>query len=104
MYKGKPLIENMIDFAFSLIIKHENVTQYITYSSTRTVFTSSMFLYKDLALPYNSEGKIMEYRWNYPLSFWGVFLKFRLSNGKNTWMVFWGMQSMIEALILTQLT
>jgi len=90
IYKGKPLIENMIDFALSLIIKHENVTQYITYSPTRTVFTLSVFLYKDLTLPYNLEGKIIEYRWTYPLSFWGVFLKFRLSNGKNMWMVFWG--------------
>jgi len=89
MYKGEPLT-NDIDFALRLILKRENVTQYITYTHTKTMFASSILLYKNLSIFHNPEGKIMEYRWFYPLSFRGVFLKLKLKDDRDVWIVFWG--------------
>ncbi len=89
MYKGKPLIMNLVDFALR-VIRHENITHYITYSPARVMAISSLFVYMNPSLPYNPDGEVIRYRWVYPLSFRGLFLKLNLSNGRSVWLVFWG--------------
>lgn len=89
MYKGKPIVMNLVDFALR-VIRHENITHYITYSPTGTIAVSSLFVYKNPSFPYNPDGEVIRYRWVYPLSFRGLFLKLNLSNGSNVWLVFWG--------------
>ncbi|ABN70647.1 hypothetical protein Smar_1562 [Staphylothermus marinus F1] len=92
-YRGKPLtkdLNKLENLALRLVIKHENITKYITYAPSKGRYITFISFYKGFELPYNPHGRVVDYRWVYPLSFWAIFLKLKLSNDKYLWVVFWG--------------
>ncbi|MCY0868406.1 MAG: hypothetical protein OWQ48_04150 [Desulfurococcus sp.] len=89
-YKDMDLFDFYDDLALRVVIKHENVTESITYAPSKERYISFTFLYKNLSLLYNPDGKVVDYRWVYPLRFWGAILKLELSNGRYLWILFWG--------------